>query len=311
MKPSRGEYLNIDRKMAFAASMPSGRKKDKLMERFLYEASVIESAIHKDLCEMDEEEAGKGLQLFGASYFSIRNILMDIRKYVKWCMEQGFAGKDANGFMEISAQQVDPEAFLRSCLFLKAEELVEAIEKAFDYPSINYAIPAMCFIWLGFSLQEICELTKADVDLENHLVLGKRIPDIFIPILSVYASTDVGYLKNKDGYRPIEKRKTEYFISPVSNSAELMIKPYQISKALKILTKYYNDATGLEKEITFDSIRKSGRFDEMYVVHKSATRDELIQLYGIKDHTAKWTYAKNIDQEFRIYCKLREEKYAT
>lgn len=166
---------NADQKAAFLSQFQNPSDSYKLFRNMFLSISGAEERADKDVSLFDETEL---IEVFpniaGIRYESSVAMLSQLRRYVKWCQEQGHQTDDS-----IFSYEPDLSAKIRMCYVRSPEHLLFVLDHVFaqaDQNEIEYVYRS--YLWLayfGFTEPEAAEISSSDVDFVGMTIKGRQI----------------------------------------------------------------------------------------------------------------------------------------
>lgn len=161
---------NEKRKLEFIKSVP---EKSRTMYVSLFNGSeVFEREYRRDLCIFSNDQMRNAASKWFRTVSSSERIMIRIKRYVRWCGEQGFPISE--GLLTL---KIDPVSFVGRTMFASPLHLRTILDKVFDPPSLrSIECVYRCYIWLlyaGMDLESARLVLRDEVDLTQMLVRGQ------------------------------------------------------------------------------------------------------------------------------------------
>lgn len=266
--------------------------------KLFVDISRYEKKLNKDVSLFGKEEA---LAMIREQKFDKKTQVSEfigvISRYSKWRSVNGFpVGKAFAGKNRIIPKEIEDEIVSEEFIY-NPSELVARIRKEAVNPYDMGGV-IFCLSWLGFSFEEMLQIKETDVEIfaDHGTVLGKKIPDVMVPIFKDYIDTDektekVGF----DNVRVVKREECEFFLKRWDTRKNL---GKRSSEILKNNTR--------ELGMTHTTVWQSGALYRLYLSEKKGKEiclKDVAEEFGVKEHEK--TMERLVKQKFDLYQKYK------
>lgn len=240
-----------------------------------------ERLLSKDIAEMSKTEAiSVANQLEFLEMGSTEGFLSVVKSYVRWCENNAVFEHIADGFLQISLNDIDPSAFMSKVFFRDEQDFLYAIRKVREFDELQNDVIALIFGWLGLSMDEALDIRDEDIDFETRkiydrsgVVLVPWISDAFTEILQQYQRAKSAIRQNgTTNYEVIKDLSYDGFIKRVcsANSDKLGTKlpARQVASAIEKMNRQYV-ALGFASRLSMRNAQRCGGLHRLWIMEQS------------------------------------------
>ena len=214
-----------------------------------------EIKVGKDICEATKEELIDAFSNSGIStYRTIQNALIAVRAYVRWCSDNGINVPNKTEIIQLRPMDIDTKKAIASKLLSGPDELRNILDQVKNYSDPRAAICAV-IVWLGFSVEELIELTDSDINKTEQTIYNPHfgiihIPDCLMIFFDEYDDYVVSYSDPRRKVLPTNK-----YIKKFVRKGDSQCQDMQITTVKQILS-LLNSAIHEEKNSSYDITAK-------------------------------------------------------
>lgn len=169
-------FQRVDRKNEFLDELPLSTIVSRQFRSIFDDFAEYEGELGKDISDMTKQEFVVGVQRLGLyNRESIRNILLKMLRYFKWCREKGYSGQE----YDISVSDIDIADAIQEKLYPDPDALFKAVSKRCILNDAMLTPVCVCLTWMGFSPKEMADIKNEDYDPASNTILGRKIPEAF------------------------------------------------------------------------------------------------------------------------------------
>lgn len=305
---------HADQKAAFLSQFQNPSDSYKLFKNVFLSIEGTEERVGKDVALFDHAELDEVFpDIAGVRYESSVSMLSQLRRYVKWCDEQGYPVCDS-----IFSYEPDLSENVRRCYVRSPEHLLYVMSTVFKHPEdnqIEYIYRSYLWLaYLGFTEQEAADVCISDVDFDKQTVRDKQMyEEAMFDLRMACRLTELIELKRNYVIarakgdkilrgKPTTKTLTEALVTTYRQSVSKMFK-----RAEKMLTEIGNHHPDLESiQLSYKRVYLSGMF---YRVHRRELLHEPVDFgYVVEERyerdKEKFTHAENKVNKSKYHMKL-------
>lgn len=264
-------------------------------------ASSFEEKLQKDLSNFTNDEIIELLNSFDFTHpQSVRDTLAEINKYKEWRGTQPHS---------VTKDDVDFAASIRRTLYDSAHSLIMEIQNAVGLDEGFYVVPALCFAWIGISLEDAGQVPYDGIDFVKGVIYnpsGSVIasfsePEITEALLVYSKTTEAIRTQNRTfTVRPLFNEKFLHLM--VTHGSKKIPKPLSRKDIMREATILKEKAKSTR--MTYSNILKSGKLNRLYRLEKSG-----IDVYSSSNHDiVQQIFAdkNNVFDNLFLYRKYKE-----
>ena len=240
----------------------------------------FESDLDIDLAAMDREVIINIMnELAYTEPTTVRNLLSAINVYKRWCCNN-YVPQAIECFPPIDLKkEIDFVKTIRDKFYPSFDELYNELMGFYDFKQGDEAAPALCLFWLGFGMNEICNLKTELVDLNNgniydeqgHIIVG-NIDHRIIDIFRQYKTTEIA-TRTQHWEITVYKYEAGYFIHRMvtknSNKGGTKIGRQQVSARILAAAEESYQKYRRPSKLSGPAVAKSGALHRIYELEQN------------------------------------------
>jgi len=269
-------FYNHDLKLQYLSTHSSSEKATTLFRNF----KVSEEKANQDLAFMQRETIVDILDEFAYTEpGTAKNMVYAINLYKKWCCENHIPNAVECDPLLDAKRDLDFISAIRGKFYPNFDELYNELRGFYDFKQGDEAAPAICLLWLGLGVNEICNLKTELVDLNNgniydeqgHIIVGNIDPRI-IDIFRQYKDTEVA-TRIQHWEITVYKHEAGYFIHRMvtknSNKKGAKIGRQQVSARILAAAEESYQKYRVPSRLNGPAIAKSGALRRLYELEEN------------------------------------------
>lgn len=231
----------------------------------------------------------------------IRLHLVSINAYGQWLESTGHPAGQSLGMLKprYIIKNVPLEPGMKARCVGSPKDLYQAISQNYQLGTGNKGPIAFVLAWLGFTVQESIGIKVDEVDMDNHTIRGKKVPDELWPVVSTYINVTVeigSYSVTDMGAGGVLRTRTFSFAK-----SDMLIKNTRGSKVTaNAVQTQVQDMPGL----TLGDVWLSGRYYELYELDLAGGLDDkaITEVFDVKQTQAQFKQRiANIIREYTAF----------
>lgn len=305
--------IEFDRKNRYLETIKDQKKREVETSVLSRVGSKIEAVFAKDVCELSKDELIAGFSNMGYTNARVASTELSVVKhYITWCSENGYYAPALNEIKMVKSDDIGFKRMLLHSFVPTPEKLRDIIYATKDKNGPNTDSIIICLYWLGLTLDEVYDLEKSDVDINNGIVNNDHYGQIKIPIelIEIFRS----YVNNDEVYKNDERLvlisdETKYFLKrfiyPGTKKTGERLSRVRIKMLVTNFKKQYIEENKEEINFSVKNLNTSGICWRLYQKEKNgeSITDEIYRFEGRISNDLGLRVLKTKYQSFKeLFC---------